>query len=327
MDSGKRIFLADLNGQSVKTLDDFEKFLKETVFEYDMTENRLYVCGLYSEKFERGEVIPKLSEDPRVRSVLNAERMSEITGLILSATPEVSEIRHVCRLNLTGEERWYGLLIKVSFTKGVRDGFFCKLTDVNETYKHFLKLRYDAHHDGLTGLYRRNYAKNQILQKLGGSGDFVIIMLDLDYFKGINDNYGHAFGDRVLKAVADIALKTFRSDGTVIARVGGDEFMLFMEYVDSPMEKVKKFQNAMITDIYGITVSVSMGVADTKIVGRDYEQLYACADKALYVSKRFGRGICCYYDPSASGGYVPQKPDVNISAAAPESYSEKNCDR
>ena len=124
------------------------------------------------------------------------------------------------------------------------------------------------------------------------------MILDLDSFKLVNDLFGHDMGDQVLRAFADIVRNNSRETDT-LCRIGGDEFMGFYEdltderAVRSIAQRLNKqlheeAQNLMGED-YGIPLGISMGVVMVPEYGREYKDLFACADAALYKVKQNGK--------------------------------------
>lgn len=123
----------------------------------------------------------------------------------------------------------------------------------------------------------------------------VLALCDLDFFKQANDTYGHQFGDRVLKHFAERLQESVRGED-VVARVGGDEFLLCMECPVDPRPLIDRIHQSLEGDFEGFPLSVSMGVAVTDGVARDYDELFRRADVALYHKKRGGRSGYVFYD-------------------------------
>ena len=173
-----------------------------------------------------------------------------------------------------------------------------------------LQLKFKALHDSLTELYNHDYARERITNRLcEASADkkFALIILDLDFFKSANDNYVHAFGDSVLKYLADLLRQSVRQED-VIARVGGDEFLIFLEYTDQPEPLVARVFHALSESYGNFRLSISMGIACNESGNRDYDKLFHRADQALYAAKREGRNRYRFYDDSmrsilTGGGY------------------------
>ncbi|MBQ2627265.1 MAG: diguanylate cyclase, partial [Eubacterium sp.] len=106
---------------------------------------------------------------------------------------------------------------------------------LEQTQEHQQKLSYEASHDELTDLYNRKMFE-EMRQELVDKG-IAMLLIDVDYFKGINDNYGHAVGDQVLKNVASILAHSFRMEDYV-SRIGGDEFAVIMKQMDEKLRYV-----------------------------------------------------------------------------------------
>lgn len=150
-------------------------------------------------------------------------------------------------------------------------------------------------HDDLTGLYNKaEYLKaieRSIVSAQRYDEPFGLILIDIDHFKLINDNYGHAVGDIVLQDLAKVLKKSIRSDD-FLARWGGEEFIIIVRHVRmNELEKlVKKLQRNInkITILDLPKITVSYGVTAYKEGDRD-ESLFKRADNALYVAKESGR--------------------------------------
>jgi len=150
-------------------------------------------------------------------------------------------------------------------------------------------------HDVLTSLYNRaEYIKimdKKIKTAQRYQERFGLILIDLDHFKLVNDNYGHNTGDKVLKAVADVLRKNIREDDFV-GRWGGEEFIVIANYADAnALEKLtKKLQKQMrsisVGPIKKITASFGLTIYNE---GDTDEKMFARVDNALYVAKQNGR--------------------------------------
>jgi diguanylate cyclase (GGDEF)-like protein len=152
-----------------------------------------------------------------------------------------------------------------------------------------------AKHDALTGLSNRVGLAADVDENLKGApprdGDLALLFLDLDNFKGINDTYGHAAGDRLLKSVAERLRHSLRATD-VAARIGGDEFVVLAKGLTS--ERAAQLSHRLTNSIsapYDLgdgvraTIGVSVGVALVPEHGADAEALLAVADEALYEAK------------------------------------------
>lgn len=164
------------------------------------------------------------------------------------------------------------------------------------------RFRIAAETDGLTGLANRRRFLSEVLSHLAGSPDRgALILFDLDHFKSINDTHGHLTGDRALVEFARI-LAEATPQRAVAARIGGEEFALFLPDGDAAMaavlaEEIRRLTHAFeLGTVDGdLRMTVSVGVADIAEVGSDYETLHGAADVALYRAKSDGRDRISVY--------------------------------
>jgi diguanylate cyclase (GGDEF)-like protein len=158
--------------------------------------------------------------------------------------------------------------------------------------------------DGLTGLTNRKAFLERLavdLARLDGRHPCGVVMLDIDHFKGVNDTYGHPFGDEVLRGVASVIGKGVRK-GDAAGRYGGEEFVLYLHMADTERarEGAERFRR-MIRQIRfahagrEIAVTASFGVACAPHHGKGVEELLKHADEALYLSKQRGRDRVTVY--------------------------------
>ncbi|WP_019555276.1 GGDEF domain-containing protein [Propionispira raffinosivorans] len=182
---------------------------------------------------------------------------------------------------------------------------FCYTGLLHNIHKQKLQidaLTYKSERDGLTGLYNRQAAEYLIMSTLkkDSQQQHAFIIIDIDYFKQVNDVLGHQFGDSVLVSLAKKLSMTFRYDD-IIGRFGGDEFVVFMRDIPSdemPLERSqhlgKLFRRKFI-EAFNQKFSCSIGIAIYKKDGQTFEELYHAADVALYEAKNHGRNRCYMY--------------------------------
>ena len=211
-------------------------------------------------------------------------------------------VQYDCKLTIDGEERWHRIIARASWSSEEPPrytGCIGKAMDNHSTRLKMENLERQASHDALTGLINRAYAQKRIMERMEDrpSGHYALAILDLDHFKKANDTYGHMFGDEVLKFLADRMRRSIRG-GDIAARVGGDEFLIFLEYKEDLESTIEGVHSRVNGGAYKeFTISVSMGVASTETAEADYETLFRCADQALYVVKKSGnKGHYAYYE-------------------------------
>jgi diguanylate cyclase (GGDEF)-like protein len=160
--------------------------------------------------------------------------------------------------------------------------------------------------DGLSGLYNYRYLIHSIELELGRSNRYnrtlALLLMDIDYLKDINDNYGHLCGDYVIKTVAEILRSNVRGTD-VVARYGGDELavMLIESDTKSALEVAEKLSHAIGTHTFewqrrqlGVSVSIGLTAAPTPGI-EDASGLINAADVALYQAKNAGRNTIVVY--------------------------------
>ena len=159
------------------------------------------------------------------------------------------------------------------------------------------KLTYIAEHDKLTGVYNRT-GYDRIYRDLHLEKT-IFILVDLDDFKAINDNYGHGMGDKLLKRVSDILTKFFPHD--FVCRIGGDEFAaLIFDYKEDIREDlIRKFvaiEKEIATkkdDLPSESISIGIAFGNKE---DDTDSLYRKADRAMYYIKTRTKSGYCFYD-------------------------------
>ena len=161
------------------------------------------------------------------------------------------------------------------------------------------RLRHLAYHDGLTGLPNRELFEDRLRQSLHWAVEHqqlvAVLFLDLDGFKRINDTYGHAMGNLLLKAVAQRLLRCLRNSDTV-ARFGGDEFVVLLPTIPQLSDVLKVAEKILSTLSHSfalegivIPISTSIGISICPLDGTDVNELLKKADLAMYLAKQQGK--------------------------------------
>ena len=149
--------------------------------------------------------------------------------------------------------------------------------------------------DALTGLWNRNYTEKLADELLEGGENGALMMIDMDNFKAINDNYGHIAGDRTLKMFAE-TLENYCGKEDILCRIGGDEFVVFVRSARTKNE-LSNLAGDILSDLcrkleeckFETNSSVSIGIAQSPDDGKEFKELYNAADKALYYVKQNGK--------------------------------------
>jgi len=170
------------------------------------------------------------------------------------------------------------------------------------------ELEYMMDRDFLTGLYNRNFFMSRLIEELSWAMSYKeplsLMLLDIDFFKKINDTYGHRCGDDVLKKLADVMLSNMRRED-VVARFGGEEFIILMSNTsrDDSAALGEKLRLAVKDEKFdcpkadGLHITISVGITTfTDLCEPSPDVLIGQADCALYAAKDSGRNKVCIYD-------------------------------
>lgn len=189
--------------------------------------------------------------------------------------------------------------------------YFLLMTWTSLIFNHLLQklqlqkdqMKHMALHDSLTGLPNRNLMDDRLLKLIQinqrDKKQFACSLIDIDGFKGINDNYGHAFGDELLRQVAK-RLKGILRESDTAARLGGDEFVVLLSDINEHNWPIAFDRvHAALVEPYTlfdtkITIKSSVGISIYSLHGDDAETLLRNADHAMYAIKAKGGGIRMY---------------------------------
>lgn len=172
----------------------------------------------------------------------------------------------------------------------------------------YRKIKKSSFVDKLTNVYNRNY-----LQEIESSinlNDYIIAALDIDYFKKVNDTYGHSSGDKVLKEIGRVILSTIRINEDIIIRYGGEEFLILVKIKNKNTNLGLKVINRIFKNIQGnifyikkdvfIKITVSIGVNLNPFESRNFEEAFKLSDLALYKAKNNGRNKIMIYEENST---------------------------
>ncbi len=179
--------------------------------------------------------------------------------------------------------------------------------------------------DGLTGLYNhrpfQSFLENQTTVADRYDKQLGLIILDLDFFKTVNDRFGHQIGDKVLKKVAGVFDEVLR-DADYAARYGGEEFVVVLPETDARgavrlAERLREAMEALQIDVEGVSkqprITVSCGVAEFPDCADNRESLIAAADSALLFAKKKGRNRVCFFPEISEADFEEGDLDKLIS--------------
>lgn len=208
-------------------------------------------------------------------------------------------------MNIQGPKGWYGLELKNVGPQKQLLHFF----NLENSMAKMNKLIAQSQLDPLTNALQKTAIESYVDSVIKDKPDkqATMFMMDVDYFKNINDNYGHLFGDNVIVAVAN-ALKGLCGASGKVGRIVGDEFILFVEHdLDRlGMKNIARLIRYVLDnlEIEGkpFSCTATIGISQYPKDGKTFQELYTACDKALYRGKEKGRDCHIIYDPQVHLG-------------------------
>ncbi len=282
---------------------------KDVLFEYHIKSDVMILSEKFRELFGHNSLIQNFDRECH-------QRRSNIHpndwGIYLELCEELAEGKNIIEKEFRikdrlGEFIWCQIMGKTIYDddkEPVR--VIGKVVNIDTQKRELEALEYKATRDPLTGVYNKEMTIKKIDKFIAGNKDrmHMLMFIDFDDFKRINDTYGHLQGDKVLIYIIG-RIKEIFSEGEIIGRIGGDEFVVFVGNItdiDELMVKANQLKDALNTtyqcDNHSIPISGSIGVATYPEAGMHYEQLMDRADKALYRVKEQGKKDFMLYSPS-----------------------------
>jgi diguanylate cyclase (GGDEF)-like protein/PAS domain S-box-containing protein len=263
------------------------------IFEYNIL-NDVVSIGRNSQNLSGGSFKDFLKNFGRI---LYMDDMDSFEAMFTNVRAGAHSAEGEYRLkNTKSSYLWYDINITTIFDKDNRPvraiGTISDITCQKEATQTLME---KAERDALTGLLNKSTTKSFIEEALKCDSLCALYMIDVDYFKNVNDSLGHLFGDTVLAGIGDKLKKLFRTSD-VVGRIGGDEFMVLLKNISDTSLITEKAEaiNRCLNQTFGsgadrCTISGSVGIALYPEDSKTYADLYKKADIALYQAKRAGR--------------------------------------
>ena len=300
--SDRSIRLLERERQKFQYLSDISL---EITFDYTLVPELLNLSDFGAETLGLPVRISEPSKSEAWLQIFHEEDFAHFIDLIKHTNPANSVVIDKYKLNIRGEEKWGKVIAKAiwSDTEPPQlEGAIGKIVDVNDEVKAMADFENRANHDAKTGLFNYNVAKELIQRALAQQDGktYVLAMFDLDNFKQANDKYGHLFGDEILLAIADRLRRNMRSTD-IAARMGGDEFIFFMEYKNTFTPQLKRIFEHLTEDYKDFKIGVSMGLVTSACYHGDYDELFKMADEAMYKVKKNNKNGYYIFDENNNG--------------------------
>lgn len=286
--------------------------LFENIFEVDIT-NNCAANGDTERYFESLGAPKNMPFDQVVRYIANKRVKEEFReGYIRTLDPENirkafdegrESLQYEFLITVDGVNYYWNKVVARMVKSG--DGNLHVLfyrQNIDEQKQQETRMMEQIQRDSMTGLYDKVSTERRIQEQLekDPGGIYAFFIVDIDDFKHVNDEFGHAIGDRVILQFAGNLTEMFGNEGT-IGRIGGDEFVAFIKLgqTGEAEKKAERLSAALQMELacdHGmIMVSASIGVAVSPKGGRDFGILYQHADTALYEAKQQGKNGYCIY--------------------------------
>lgn len=283
----------------------------DVIFELDMASNKLYYSRNWVKKFGYDPITDEINLRIPQSSHILPEDVQVFVHLLNRVSEGAPYVEAELRIaNAEGRYIWCRIRATTQFDQ---DGQPVKavgvILDIDREKRRTQNLIEKADRDGLTNLLNKEAAYRRIRSMLEDSqsaGAGAMLLIDLDNFKAVNDTYGHMFGDAVLIEAADQLQRQFRSED-IVARIGGDEFQVFINHIPSRdllirrAEKLVGVMQTMLQDTQrDVSLSCSVGLACYPHDASNYQDLFNCCDRALYMAKLLGKNQFAFYNEDTS---------------------------
>ncbi len=305
-DPGEATFLQDALEMEKEKTEIVSSLFDDWIYEYNIEQNRIFTIRGDGKQYNMGgeglnapEVLSSDDLHPE-----DKEAFAQFCRLATNSTePGYAE----ARIRVNGEYRWVALTTKLlSDKRGKPYSVIGRFSDIDDKKKEELELKEKAMRDSLTGLLNRNAFQEMAEEMVdevvqSGTGNPVMLIIDIDHFKQINDRFGHLFGDTVIMSLTEILNAVFGERG-IIGRFGGDEFTVFLPKFD---KRELEMQIAVVRERFtseaektesALETHCSIGVSVFGQDGTDIEELVRNADNALYYVKENGRNNYAFCD-------------------------------
>lgn len=210
---------------------------------------------------------------------------------------------------------------------------FVQIKNIDAEKIQQLELKHMAESDSLTDLYNKSTTEKLIDEYLSSENSSkttgVLFVIDVDNFKIINDRLGHLYGDAVLSELSENLQTLFRNND-IVGRIGGDEFLVFAkglvshEMIEEKANKIRKtFFRTYSNELnLGYTVSCSIGISVFPKDGTTFEELFKCADAALYLTKSKGKNGYSFYTNNLKMTYISNRTEIDTHGNVQKSFRD-----
>lgn len=275
------------------------KYTQDILFVWDLEKDLIKFSDNWHDIFGFPVVIQKFTKWLSENSIIGEKKSKDMEKLRKHLQAgQIHKEEEILIKSVSGKESWYKMHVLNQFDYSGFPRFGVGiLNDITAQKEIIIELEHEVQKDPLTKTLNKTAVEmriNKRLKKFNGNNKAALLLIDLDNFKNINDEFGHPCGDYVLIECAFILKNTFNKDAE-IGRIGGDEFIVFIEDITDKMLHetcdliIKKMQEICWK---GTRVNVNCSIGATILTEdvNEYAQLYYEADDAMYMAKKAGKG-------------------------------------
>lgn len=278
----------------------------DPIFDVDMQTHQFYCSPSFKREFdfditEKEDFWDKVLYSDIIHSE-DREKFLSRTHDYLEGRPQIPGDYRL--KSVDGHYHWYRIRSTVIRNdSGVPIRLITFISDIDKQKRETIRLKKEAEHDLLTGLYNHMTTVNRIEKAISNSKSgsrHALFVIDIDNFKNANDMLGHLFGDELLVEISSKLKNLFREDD-IVGRMGGDEFVVFLQNISS--DAILEDKSRLLNGIFRNTrinadvcrISCSVGAAIYPTDGTNYLELFRKADIAMYAAKNSGKDAYCIY--------------------------------
>lgn len=304
------------NERNQRLQDERYRILSEKInaitFDYNVKEDRLIRSANGGMRAPDSEMVEKYTVNLASVSRVHPEDLDKWLECLQRTAQSAEEGILELRMNITGEKYQWSRVHYVSLAgdDGIVYRIIGRVDDIQAEKEKEEALRMKAEYDEPTGLYNKATTESLIDSRLtestAGSASALFI-LDVDDFKNINDRMGHLFGDSFIKVVAAELKKLFRGSD-ITGRIGGDEFVAFLNGISDPVivkrkadQLLEAFRQIKVPEVGNVRCSIGAAFSEC---GDTYHSLLQKADQALYKAKRKGKDCCIIYQQQENRQWI-----------------------
>lgn len=285
--------------EEIKVMKERYRILAETtqalLFEYKPADDIMIFFYNFSDNKKRLE-IHDYKESVKKNPLVHPDHVQTFMNVLMKASksPEKGELEYLSKVS-TGEFEWHRTYYSsIMDEQGMVISVLGRIHNIHQSVTEKQQMQHRVETDTLTGLYNRSAVSEKVCSwlKANPTGEAYMVMIDVDNFKSINDQYGHSVGDDVLREVAKLLRQCF-DDNAVFSRFGGDEFVGFVteEPVGYVQSRTDYFMQRLEKEVTSVEqpVHCSIGIAGRLSKYDEFEDLFNRSDNAMYQAKKAGK--------------------------------------